>query len=377
MPISRDFNFKTGIFLIVYQTALIPGLIWYFSFFTPSLTLIACMLLLLCTGGFSITAGYHRLFSHKCFKTNPVIESIILFFASTTIQGSALRWCNDHRKHHAYVDTDADPYSINKGFFYAHFFWMLEKQEEIDPRTVRDLMQNRRVMFQHRFDNICMFGSNFLIFLAVGFFLDDFVGAFFIGCWLRLFLQHHTTWFINSLAHTWGTQPFCREHSAVNNFIISLLTFGEGYHNFHHTFANDYRNGVRWYQYDPTKWLIWSLSRLGLARELKRVPKMTIQKKMVLEGKDLLLEQLKQLWYVKKEELEQKIHELAESLIIQISKISELTETYNSLCKKQAEKEVLMQLQYEIKSLNAKICADWRHWSNISGAILKLKPIPA
>src|SRR5206468_2641426 len=140
-----------------------------------------------------------------------------------------------------------------------------------DPKVVPDLMKNRLVMFQDRFIGTWMILSNAIAFLLVGWLLNDFLGAFVISLWTRLFTLHHFTWFINSLAHTWGDKPFSQEQSAVDNYIISLLTFGEGYHNYHHTFANDYRNGIRWYHFDPTKWLIWSLHKLGLAFDLKRM----------------------------------------------------------------------------------------------------------
>ncbi len=377
MPTLENFNWKSGIFLVAYQIILLLSLPWYLYHYTPSASLLLTMCFLLCCGGLSITAGYHRLFSHKCFKTNPVIEWIVLFFGSTTIQGSALRWCNDHRKHHAFVDTDKDPYSIKKGFWYAHFFWMLEKQDPIDPKVVPDLMKNKRVMFQNKYDVFCMFGSNILLYFLVAWLLNDYVGAFFITSWTRLFIQHHTTWFIYSLAHTWGDKPFCQEHSAVNNFIISFLTFGEGYHNYHHTFANDYRNGVRWYQFDPTKWLIWGLSKCGMAWGLRRVDACTIQKKIVMERKDLLMDQLTELWYVKKEELEVKIQEISDRLVAETSMFKELTEKYHALRKSQVEADTLEQLRQEIRALKAKLRADWHAWSQLSKTILKLKPMPA
>src|SRR5690606_15880861 len=124
--------------------------------------------------------------------------------------------------------TDRDPYSIKKGFWYAHFGWLLYKQEEIDPKVVSDLLQNPRVMFQHRHPIASMVVTNALATVFFGWLCGDFLGAFVIALWLRLFCLHHCTWFINSLAHTWGDKPFCQEQTAVNNLILSFLTFGEG-----------------------------------------------------------------------------------------------------------------------------------------------------
>ncbi len=138
-------------------------------------------------------------------------------------QGSALHWAFDHRLHHAYVDTDRDPYSIKKGFWYAHFLWILEKPQKIDPKVVPDLMKNRLVQFQHRYIGFLMVFTNVMTFIIVGWLSNDYLGAFFLATWTRLFVLHHFTWFINSLAHTWGDKPFCQEQSAVNNTLLLFL----------------------------------------------------------------------------------------------------------------------------------------------------------
>jgi stearoyl-CoA desaturase (delta-9 desaturase) len=134
--------------------------------------------------------------------------------------------------------------------------------------------------------------------LGMGWLAGDVWGVFLLGGLLRLVVSHHTTFFINSLAHIWGSQPYTNENTARDNGLIALLTYGEGYHNFHHCYAADYRNGVRWWQWDPTKWLIFSLSKVGLARNLRRVPDVRIQHARlehqfrVLEQKLLRYEQL-------------------------------------------------------------------------------------
>ena len=283
------FNFKNGfnwvpaLFLIIYQTILLAALPFYFYYAEVSISMMIITFVLLYATGLSITGGYHRLYSHRTFKTHGLIEWILMFFGSMAGQGSALRWCYDHRLHHAFVDTDEDPYSIKKGFWYAHFLWILQKPKTIDPKVVPDLMNNPLLVFQHRFYGILFIGSNLLVFLTLGWLMNDFLGALVMAVGVRLFLLHHFTWFINSLAHTRGDKPFSQEHSAVNNYVISLLTFGEGYHNYHHTYANDYRNGIYWYQFDPTKWLIWILSKMGLVQNLRTVDHLTIKKRIVIE----------------------------------------------------------------------------------------------
>ena len=164
----KNFNWGPGLFLIIYQTLLLLALPFYFYYDAPGWKMIAVSVALLYLTGLSITAGYHRFYAHEAFRTKPFLEAILLFFGSMAGQGSALRWAFDHRLHHAHVDTDKDPYSINKGFWYAHFLWILEKPRTIDPKVVPDLMKNPLVQFQHRHINSLMVLSNAIAFALVG-----------------------------------------------------------------------------------------------------------------------------------------------------------------------------------------------------------------
>jgi stearoyl-CoA desaturase (Delta-9 desaturase) len=375
---KRGFNWGPGLFLIIYQTLLIIGLPFYFYYASlPSLALVIVAIILFYLTGLSITVGYHRLYSHRAYRTNPIIESLILFFGAMAGQGSVLRWAFDHRLHHAHVDTDEDPYSINKGFWYAHFLWILEKPLEIEAKVVPDLMRNPLVQFQHRYIELLMIGTNILAWLCVGWLLNDYLGAFVIALWLRVFVLHHSTWFINSLAHTWGDKPFCQEQSAVNNYVIALLTFGEGYHNYHHTFANDYRNGIRWYHFDPSKWLIWTLSKLGLANHLKQIDAYTINKRMVIQRQQMLLERLCQTWTNKKDELEQKVIEIAERLVTKIAEIDQLRKTYYTARLEKKDSVSLKEVKKELAKVKRSFKEDWRVWKQLSENILSLTPIPS
>lgn len=371
----KNFNVGPGLFLIIYQSCLIITLPFYLYYHSVTWKMILVSLVLLYLTGLSITAGYHRFYAHRSYRTKPIIESILLFFGAMAGQGSVLRWAFDHRLHHAHVDTDQDPYSIKKGFWYAHFLWILEKPKEIDPKVVPDLIKNRLVQFQHRYIGLLMFLSNAIAFATVGWLLNDYWGAFFIACWTRLFLLHHFTWFINSLAHTWGDKPFCQEQSAVNNYIIALLTFGEGYHNFHHTFANDYRNGIRWYHFDPTKWLIWTLNQLGLTDGLKRMDSYTIKKRMVLQRKELLIERLYNVWYVKREELEKKVLDLSDSIVKKIAEANQLKEHYRQARKAGKKRANLKEVKQQIYHVKRSLKQDWRQWMQLSRNILRLKPL--
>lgn len=371
LNLKNGINWGPALFLIVYQLALLVALPFYFYYQGISLSMSTVSFVLLYLTGLSITGGYHRFYSHRSYKANPIVEWFLLFFGAMAGQGSALRWSFDHRIHHAHVDTDQDPYSIRKGFWYAHFLWILEKPRKIEPRVVPDLMANSWVIFQDKYYSLLFFGTNVLAFLLVGWLLNDYTGALMLAVGLRLFCLHHFTWFINSLAHTWGDQPFSQEHSAVNNYIISLLTFGEGYHNYHHTYANDYRNGVYWYQFDPTKWLIWTLSRFGLASNLRRMDSFTIKKRMIVEHKNLLMNCLLQSWQDKRNDWEPMIHELSENLTAKLSDFSKLKQRYREMKLQCSETCLLKDLKKEMKDLKKSLRQDWNRWSHLSRMILQ------
>lgn len=370
MTEKREINWGPVIFLTAYQVLLLLSLPFYFYFWQVQMSTVITMIVLLFITGISITGGYHRYYAHKTYRTNTFMEAIILFFSTMAVQGSALRWSFDHRLHHAHVDTDEDPYSIKKGFWYAHFLWIINKPMTPTMKVVPDLMKNKMVMFQHNHYRTLILATNIIAFFVLAPILGDWAGTFFLVIWTRMFLLHHFTWFINSLAHTWGDKPFSQEHTAVNNYIISLLTFGEGYHNYHHTFANDYRNGVRWYQYDPTKWLIWTLNKLGLAYDLKQMSNYTIKKKMVLEHKNLLIEKIASYCNEKTDELEKQVHEVAERIVDKISAFSKLNERYYEEKSKNTARDALKELKREIKALQKSMKSDWREWSQLSNNIL-------
>ncbi|WP_144394780.1 fatty acid desaturase [Pleionea sediminis] len=231
---------------------------------------------LLCIGycGMSITAGYHRLWSHKAYETNRWIKLFYAIGGAFAVQNSALHWASDHRIHHRHVDdNDRDPYSAKRGFWYSHIGWMLREYQAsryTDYSNVKDLQRDPIVMWQHRNYLWLTLTVNFGLPIFIGFLHGDVIGMLLTAGFLRLVISHHTTFFINSLAHVWGKQPYSDRNTARDNGFLALLTYGEGYHNFHHHFQNDYRNGIRWWHFDPTKWLIKVLSWLKLAKNLKR-----------------------------------------------------------------------------------------------------------
>ena len=363
----ENFNWGPGLFLIIYHLMLLVGLPLYFLNFSTSWGMIITSSVLMYITGLSVTMGYHRLYSHTTYKLNPVVEAIMLFFATMATQGSALRWSFDHRHHHAFVDTDRDPYSIKKGFWYAHFMWLFEKPKEIDMKVVSDLARSPLLRFQHKYYGILNISTNVLAFLVLGWIFQDYLGAFLFGWLTRMFFLHHLTWFINSLAHTWGSRNFCQELSAVDNYIIALLTFGEGYHNYHHTFAYDYRNGIRWFHFDPTKWLIWGLYKLGLARQLRRVQKYQIVERVLVDRKRLILDQIHTSLHGQKEEWEKKVTAVIENVTTNLKQVKKLTDSYYELKKsKEGKKDHLQDLKHEIKALQKTIKQEYQQWLELS-----------
>jgi stearoyl-CoA desaturase (delta-9 desaturase) len=235
----------------------------------------------LCLNELSVTAGYHRLWAHRAYDAHWSVRLAYLLFGTMALQNSVMMWASNHRSHHSFVDdNDRDPYSAKRGFWFSHIGWMLRQYPsgQTTFSNARDLQRDPMLMFQHRFYVPLALATNFGLPLLAGWLAGDLWGVFLLGGVLRLVVSHHFTFFINSLAHMWGNQPYTDRNTARDNGLLAVLTFGEGYHNFHHLYGSDYRNGVRWWQWDPTKWLIGSLAALGLARNLKRVPDVMIQR---------------------------------------------------------------------------------------------------
>jgi stearoyl-CoA desaturase (delta-9 desaturase) len=234
--------------------------------------------------GMSITGGYHRLWAHRSYDAHWSLRLIYLVFGTMALQNSVFAWASGHRTHHLNVDDeDKDPYSIRRGFWFAHIGWMLREFESGKPdfTNIPDLRRDPMLAFQHRFYLPLALLANFGLPLLAGWLIGDVWGTFILAGVLRLVVSHHVTFFINSLAHMWGARPYTEENTARDNPVLAFFTYGEGYHNFHHIFAHDYRNGVRWWQWDPTKWLIAGLQFVGLTKRLKRTPAFQIQRALL------------------------------------------------------------------------------------------------
>lgn len=234
--------------------------------------------------GLAITGGFHRLWSHKAYQAHWAVRLWFALWGAGALQNSILVWASDHRRHHRHVDDNAkDPYSAGRGLWFSHIGWMLREYatNEEDFSNVQDLMRDPIVMWQHKHYVALTAAMNIGLPILLGLALGDVVGTFLLVGLLRLVVNHHVTFFINSLAHYWGSRPYTDENSARDNGFLAFLTYGEGYHNYHHIFQTDYRNGIRWYQWDPTKWMIAGLARLGLVTDLQTVPDFKIQRALL------------------------------------------------------------------------------------------------
>ena len=239
--------------------------------------------------GLSICAGYHRLFSHKSYEASKPVQIFLAVFGAMAAQNSILWWSAGHRVHHQYIDRDWDPYNIKRGFWWAHILWIFYKHEPSDAETnTPDLLKNPIVMWQNRWYIPILVVGGFGLPAAIGAMFGDAIAGLLWGGFLRLVVIHHTTFFVNSLAHYVGKPTYNADVSARDNWGVALLTLGEGYHSFHHRFPNDFRNGIRWYHWDPAKWFIGVLKMTGLASQLRATPPPQVElARMSSEVKDV------------------------------------------------------------------------------------------
>ncbi len=222
--------------------------------------------------GLGITVGYHRLLAHRSFTCPNLVKGVLLVAGGWALQNSGLKWASDHIRHHARCDQEEDPYNAQRGFWHSHCGWLFRVDPHKDEKYTTKLKQDPVVMWQHRYYIPIVLSGLALPFVA-GFLTDGWIGG--LGCFLlaglgRTFFVLNSTFCINSICHIWGDQPHGTSDSSRDSWWVSLITFGEGYHNYHHTYQSDYRNGPKWYNFDPSKWLIYSLSRARLASSLRR-----------------------------------------------------------------------------------------------------------
>jgi sn-2 palmitoyl-lipid 9-desaturase len=228
-------------------------------------------------GGIGICLGFHRLLSHRSFQVPKWLEYTIAILGALAIQGGPIFWVSGHRQHHAFTEhVDKDPYSAQRGFWWSHMLWILYPRPEFfDPKIYQsfapDLM---RQPFYRWLDR------NFLMLqVPLGFVLYALGGWSFViyGIAVRAVLLWHSTWLVNSAAHLQGYRTFESDDGARNSWLVSFLTYGEGWHNNHHAHPRVAKSGLRWWEIDMTWWAIATLQKLGLAKKVIELPKQKLK----------------------------------------------------------------------------------------------------
>ena len=238
-------------------------LLWQFAVSWTDITLLLVMYSLVALG---VTVGFHRMLTHRSFTPNPVVKFILLVLGSMAFEGPALSWAATHIKHHAVSDREGDPHSPVDGFFHAHMGWLFTKQMEDPDIYCRHLVKDPIINFVSR---------TFLLWAGLSLVIPFAIGGWHGLIWgglVRMFLTHHVTWSVNSVCHTFGKRPYETNDASRNEWIIGLLGFGEGWHNNHHAFPRSAFHGLRWWQFDLSGLLIAALEKLGLAKDVYRIP---------------------------------------------------------------------------------------------------------
>jgi len=341
---------------------------FYIYHFGISLSEILLTLFFTLVTGLGVTVGYHRLFAHTTYKTNKFVRFMLLFFASGAFEQPALKWASQHRDHHRYVDTERDPYNIKKGFFYAHMGWLMFWDHTIDLNNAKDLQKDPLIMHQYRNYHIWAIGTGILLPLVLGALTGHLLGALILAVCFRITFVYHTTFFINSACHMFGKATYDIDTSARDHWMVAYLTNGEGYHNFHHRFPNDYRNGLRWYHWDASKWVIALLSRLGLAHSLKRASNFHILQARIAADNLRLQNGLVEVKEVHKQQVTELLsatyQNLKEHLHVWESKVKEYQETLKKQLSAHSQ-EVGAAALKKIEIAKQKFQSSHRQWADI------------
>ncbi|MCM8534207.1 MAG: fatty acid desaturase [Lentisphaeraceae bacterium] len=303
-----------------------------------------CFVFFMFATGTGITAGYHRLWSHKAYTASFPVRLWLAYWGGCATQNSILKWSADHRRHHKFVDSnEKDPYSAKMGFWYSHMGWVIKDYQGSVPdlSNINDLKKDPIIMLQDKIYLPLVLFSNIIVPIFIGWAYNQVTGStgsiygvLVLAGLLRFVLNHHFTFLINSACHIFGSQPYSSKDTSRDNFFLALFTYGEGYHNYHHTFQADYRNGIKWYHYDPTKWMIKTLSWFNLTTNLKEMPEKQILKATTLQTISKKKEDLyKRLDLIKENNLYQKVESSYSDLAQSLNEWVEESQKYFRFCK--------------------------------------------
>ena len=246
-----------------------------------------------CLTGLGVTVGFHRLFTHQSFETKPWVRNALAVAGSMAIQGPVIRWVADHRRHHAFADQPGDPHSphldegpgvkgVLKGLWHAHIGWFFDDEQTSARRWAPDLVREpamRKIDSLFPLWALISFGAPPLIGFAITGTAQGALTAFLWGSLARIFLLHHVTWSVNSICHFYGNRPYKTTDFSTNNWVLSIISFGESWHNNHHAFPTSAVHGIERGQIDMTGWTIRLMQKLRLADDVKVVSEKQIASK--------------------------------------------------------------------------------------------------
>lgn len=257
-------NYYYAFFLVFITPLSIPLAVYTYHNNLVTKWHIIVAVLLYCVGGLGISVGFHRLLSHRAFEAKPWVKKVLLIMGCIAMQGSPASWAGIHIQHHAHADKSLDPHSPSMyGFWHSHCGWLFKNFRPNFKRYGKWLLKDPIVR------NVSQYYFYYsLLGMVVPFLLGGWVGLIWGGL-LRLFISSHTTWSVTSICHLWGKQDYPIHDTSRNNFLIALVTFGEGWHNNHHRFLQMPFLSHKWYQIDMGKWLIQLLAKLHLVWGLK------------------------------------------------------------------------------------------------------------
>ncbi|XP_061706552.1 acyl-CoA Delta-9 desaturase-like [Cydia pomonella] len=252
--------------------------------------LFTCLLHLM--GSLGVTAGAHRLWAHKAYKANLPLKLILLLFQTLSMQYSVINWVRDHRMHHKYVDTDADPHNATRGLFFSHVGWlMVQKHPEYERKSkllaMNDIEGDPMLRFQQKYYITLLLLVNFVLptLIPVYMWNESSINAFFVAAVFRLLVTYNMTALVNSAAHKWGHKPYDKNMLASENSLLSLAFVGEGFHNYHHTFPWDYKAAELGSSiYNLSTMFIDFFAKIGWAYDMKTVSDELIQKRVERTG---------------------------------------------------------------------------------------------
>ncbi|XP_063978105.1 acyl-CoA Delta-9 desaturase-like [Diachasmimorpha longicaudata] len=289
-PYQRKIVWFNVTVFVVLHVAAIYGL--YLAFTSAKIaTIVFAYFLYVCTG-LGITAGAHRLWSHRSYKANFPLRCILMVFNTIAFQNSIYEWSRDHRVHHKYSETNADPHNATRGFFFAHVGWLLcKKHPDVKDKgkgvDMSDLMRDPVVAFQRRHYLVLMPFMAFVLptIIPVHFWNETWTNSFFVATLFRYAFTLNMTWLVNSAAHIFGGKPYDRFINPAENVSVAVGALGEGWHNYHHVFPWDYKAAeLGNYRLNFTTAFIDLFAKIGWAYDLKRVSSEIIAQRVKRTG---------------------------------------------------------------------------------------------